>query len=332
MNSKKIDILNIGLIILSLIIAVQLPFKLFLLSYAILGPLHYLTEIHWLNEQNFFVGSKKNWLLPFIVIALLLSSAYFILNLLNLGRSVYDLSYSIATNANLLILSAFIFSLSLIFIREKKLLIISLMGSIIIATAIGQFTPNLLSFLGFSLPTIIHVFLFTLCFMVFGSLKNKSKFGFLAASLLVCIPFVISYLPINPQNYNLVQEVSHTYNNSIMINLNIMLAHILGTEYHSLSEIGLKIQIFIAFAYTYHYINWFSKTSIIGWKRSMKNKNFTLILLIWALSVGIYYYDFNTGLLALLFLSFLHVFLEFPLNVISIKEILAFGFKPKNKS
>ena len=44
--TKKIDLLNIGLIALSLIIAIMLPFRLFSFSYAILGPLHYLTEIN----------------------------------------------------------------------------------------------------------------------------------------------------------------------------------------------------------------------------------------------------------------------------------------------
>jgi hypothetical protein len=86
------------------------------------------------------------------------------------------------------------------------------------------------------------------------------------------------------------------------------------------SVIGIKIQVFIAFAYTYHYLNWFSKTSIIGWKKDLSKQKIAAILFIWIGAVGLYLYDYKTGLIALLFLSMLHVFLEFPLNVISIKE------------
>ena len=63
MTAKKIDIINIFLIIISLIVAIKLPFELFLFSYAILGPLHYLTEIHWLHDKKYFVSTNKNGLL-----------------------------------------------------------------------------------------------------------------------------------------------------------------------------------------------------------------------------------------------------------------------------
>lgn len=59
--TKKIDLLNIGLIALSLIIAIMLPFRLFLFSYAILGPLHYLTEINWLKDKNYFLSQSSPW-------------------------------------------------------------------------------------------------------------------------------------------------------------------------------------------------------------------------------------------------------------------------------
>ena len=54
MNAKKIDILNVALVIMSLFIAIKLPFELFLFSYAFLGPLHYLTEINWLHKKKYF--------------------------------------------------------------------------------------------------------------------------------------------------------------------------------------------------------------------------------------------------------------------------------------
>jgi hypothetical protein len=69
MTINKIDILNVALIILSLAVAFIIPFELFLFSYAILGPLHYLTEINWLNDKNYFVTEKK-WIFVFFVLAI----------------------------------------------------------------------------------------------------------------------------------------------------------------------------------------------------------------------------------------------------------------------
>ncbi len=71
MNTKEIDILNVILIIVSLVLAFHMPFGLFLFAYGVLGPLHYLTEINWLNEKNYFIKETKwIWLLVFFVLIL----------------------------------------------------------------------------------------------------------------------------------------------------------------------------------------------------------------------------------------------------------------------
>src|ERR1043165_8502495 len=55
--------------IFSCVAAFVLPFELFLFSYAVLGPLHYLTEISWLHDRKYFgspPGGKRfhrNWLI-----------------------------------------------------------------------------------------------------------------------------------------------------------------------------------------------------------------------------------------------------------------------------
>ena len=79
-----------------------------------------------------------------------------------------------------------------------------------------------------------------------------------------------------------------------------------GKDFLLLSKLGVKIQIFIAFAYTYHYLNWFSKTSIIGWKSSLTHKRTKYIIILWMASVGLYLYDYTTGIIALFFLSLLN--------------------------
>jgi len=69
----------------------------------------------------------------------------------------------------------------------------------------------------------------------------------------------------------------------------------------------------IAFAYTYHYLNWFSKTSIIKWHEVPKRR-LVGIVAAWIGSVGVYVYDYAMGLSLLYMVSLLHVLLEFPLN------------------
>ena len=72
MNTRQIDALNIFLILASLILAFIIPFQLFLFSYAVLGPLHYLTEIKWLREQKFFLNGL-DWVRILITITVLVS-------------------------------------------------------------------------------------------------------------------------------------------------------------------------------------------------------------------------------------------------------------------
>jgi hypothetical protein len=79
------------------------------------------------------------------------------------------------------------------------------------------------------------------------------------------------------------------------------------------SPVGLSVGRFIAFAYTYHYLNWFSKTEVIKWHK-VPAKWLAAVIVLWIFSVLLYVYNYKTGLTALYFLSMLHVFLEFPLN------------------
>ncbi len=76
MNTTRIDQINIGLIIVSLTAAFLLPFQLFLFSYAVLGPLHYLTEIAWLKKHQYFLSGEKDHYLLFSLGILIFLNAY----------------------------------------------------------------------------------------------------------------------------------------------------------------------------------------------------------------------------------------------------------------
>ena len=58
METVKVEKLNIFLIVISALASFIFPFELFLFSYIVLGPLHYLTELYWLKERNFFTVKK----------------------------------------------------------------------------------------------------------------------------------------------------------------------------------------------------------------------------------------------------------------------------------
>src|SRR5688500_14648707 len=60
--AERIDALNIVLIFLSAVLAALMPFELFLFSYAIFGPLDYLTEISWLHDKTYFTLNKHDFL------------------------------------------------------------------------------------------------------------------------------------------------------------------------------------------------------------------------------------------------------------------------------
>ncbi len=330
MNIKQIDILNIGLILLSLWIAIKIPFDLFLFSYAVLGPLHYLTEINWLKEKNYFVKSKKIWISIFIFFAAAIA-IYPLINLINLSidTSVKEAILFVSSKINMFLLTGFLFSISLILIKKSSHLFISLVLSFLIATGLYLYLPSWVYIFGLFLPTILHVYLFTLLFMIYGSSKSKSRFGVYGSILMCLVPIGIIFMNIDSSTYTVSESTAAIFDTIKILDVNLEIAKLIGAfegeKFNAMSVLNLKIQIFIAFSYTYHYLNWFSKTSIIGWKKSLSKKKIALVLFIWVSAVGLYYYDFQTGLIALFFLSFLHVFLEFPLNVTTIKALFLLG-------
>ena len=71
-DSSRIDLVNIGLVILSCIAAYLFPLELLVFSFVVLGPLHYLTEISWLEKRGFFVRERFDY---FFLVAMCLAIA-----------------------------------------------------------------------------------------------------------------------------------------------------------------------------------------------------------------------------------------------------------------
>lgn len=329
MNTKEIDILNVILIIVSLTLAFSIPFQLFIFSYAILGPLHYLTEINWLREKNYFIKEVR-WMWLFLISAFVFSVPFF-LNLPIFSNLVEptvkkQIASGIIGYSDEMLLISLLFAIGLIYFKNKITLALFLVGSTVFSVLLLNYFPTIAIATLVFVPTVIHVYIFTFLFMVYGYLNSKSTAGMIAIVLLILAPFIIMMSKINLMEYaNVPESVRNSYDGSNFNRLNMRISQLFLSkedgEFVFFSVMGIKIQIFVAFAYTYHYLNWFSKTSIIKWDKGISRSKLITILSIWAVSVGLYLYNFKIGFIVLSFLSLIHVFFEFPLNITSIKGI-----------
>ena len=297
---------------ISAVLAFILPFELFLFSYAVLGPLHYLTEIGWLHKKNYYTKGKYDFLFLSVLCVLVFYYSF-------VKPAKTD---SIVPN---FIFYGVLLALIFVFIKDNlyriTLALLALIGLAFVKTGHTYFI-----WIGVFLPTIIHVFIFTWAFMLFGVLKNKSLSGYLSIVSLVVIAVSFFVIKAPGLQYKVSNYVDKSY--ELFSLLNMYMIEFFGLTTSDINKqtvydtnAGFIIMRLIAFAYTYHYLNWFSKTSVIQWHKVPK-KALILTLSLWILSVALYLYDYGIGLKALYFLSFLHVFLEFPLNVTSFHGIL----------
>ena len=329
--NSRIDIANVAMMLLSFIVAYILPFKLFLFSYAVLGPLHYLTEIGWLKQRDFFFQSAKNYLfLVFLTVLLILG--YFCSIVYNQATCptallflreppwIGPITFWAGQSPRMMFL-AFVLALLLLLPLKNNYKIIGFVFALIASFWINQLTSFQL-FFGALLPTVIHVCIFTGLFILAGALRNNSTAGFISLGVFVVCSSMFLWLPENPIQHQVSDEIKQIFvqNNFLGVNSIIFQISRGGEQLITDAGIGLNIQRFIAFAYTYHYLNWFSKVEVIKWHKVSK-KWLGFSALFWISSVTLYWYDFKTGFLVLLFLSTLHVTLEFPLNYKSIIEI-----------
>jgi len=400
-KDSKINFLNIGLMLITAVFAFFLPFETFLLAYAFLGPLHYLTEISWLHDRQYFTKGKYDFV-PLLLIGVALSYAAFAKDF-DFNIDFYKEFVALNLFDKLLVLALFS-SLLFAFVKNLVVKIIAILFIFIFISgwlAPENATENSKSTTIFALtslvPTLIHVYLFTGLFMLFGALKSRSKTGLLSVLAFIIIPIYLVYgLPVTPKKNYISDYGKEAYyadgdgffytNVSIMDHFRLMnepnltnkqyLDSIINkdsktnqtpiaerqritdslsdklnqafivpnpeSEYYMrpipaklaipieskdyywnyvfFSGFGIMLMRFIAFAYMYHYLNWFSKTEVIRWHKVPKIR-FIAVLLLWLTACALYAYNYSLGLSFLFFLSFTHVLLEFPLNMVSIVGI-----------
>jgi hypothetical protein len=418
-KDAQINYLNMGLMALSALLAYFLPFETFLFAYAFLGPLHYLTEISWLHDRNYFSKGKYDFVV-LLVIGVLLSYAAFAKDF-GINVDFYE-SFVEANLFDKLIVfalfSAILFALvENIFVKIVSifLLFVFISGWLAPERADANRASTTVFALTSLVPTLIHVYVFTGLFMLYGALKSRSKTGLLSIVTFILFPIIlVFYAPVETKSnfisdygkkayyadgegffYTNVSILDHfkltndplltnkQYLDSVVnkksadnqipvaertritdslknkLSENFIVPNpdseyymkpipvkyaipINGKDYYwntvFFSTIGIMLMRFIAFAYLYHYLNWFSKTEVIRWHKVPKIR-FAAVIILWLLACGAYAYDYSIGLNFLFFLSFTHVLLEFPLNIVSIVGIgtesfsilkNGFSFKAKN--
>ena len=362
MNSgTRINVINIGLMIFSCIAAFIMPFEVFLFAYAFMGPLHYLTEISWLHDRQYFTKGKYDYLILLII--------GIILSLWDLSSNYKwwpfnsEENIAMARNWNIyekLLFIAFFSGIIVAFVKNHLLKILGIAFVFFISLGIygqlyndnladggteGTMTMLLTSFV----PTLIHVYVFTGFFMLFGALKSRSVSGLWSVVVFVICPLLLfflfrntSFIPVTSYGksaygnalsgegfFGLNQQIlSNFLHQKITIPATVTTDEqyrvVYNAEWSKLvfnSSTGILVTRFIAFAYTYHYLNWFSKTEVIRWHKVPKSR-FVIVIILWLVSLGLYAYSYKVGLQWLFFLSFTHVLLEFPLNFVSMSGIV----------
>jgi hypothetical protein len=358
-------VVNIGLMIFSCVAAFIMPFEVFLFAYAVLGPLHYLTEISWLHDRQYFAKGKYDYLVLLIIGVVL--SLWDILGIYKLWPFNNQENIEMARGWNIyqkLLFIAFFSGIIVAFVKNHLLKIIGIAFVFFISIGIyGQFyndkmaeegaTEGTLTMLLTSfVPTLIHVYVFTGFFILYGALKSRSKSGILSFVVFIICPIVLFLLFRDNSFINVTDYGKSAYGNSLSgegffslnkeiltqffdkkidvpssITTNEQYRALYDKEWSKLvfqSNTGILVTRFIAFAYLYHYLNWFSKTEIIKWHKVPKSR-FIVVITIWIISLALYAYSYKVGLQWLFFLSFTHVLLEFPLNFVSITGIFKEG-------
>ena len=288
------DILHLGLLLGALALAYLLPFELLVLSYTVLGPAHYLTEISWLHDRRYFLPHRGLALL----LALVALGAMFMADQFWLGA---------------LIAFCFVACAALAAVRSRLAGLAFLVIAAVSFALLSRFEVPF-GLVWVLLPTVIHVSVFTLIFMTVGAFKSRSvvQFG-LIGIYLWAIALILLLPPSATTVIPLLAEIGNRYFGDIAP----ALGTVLGIPHLTFDA---RITGLLSFVYTYHYLNWFIKADVIRWAAVPKPRLAAIAVLSLA-ATGLYLYNYVYGFFLLFLLSLMHVLLEFPLNSISIRQL-----------
>lgn len=291
-----INHLNSLLMLLSLAVATVLPFELFLFAYAILGPAHYLTQISWLHDRNYFTTGRYDALFLLLLSVPLALRFYF-------GQGGFEgLMWDGLFGGTALVAAAGMVWLK----RPFHKLALGTLG--VVCTAILCRVDGIALFFSLFVPSLVHVYLFTGAFIAYGNLKSRSVSGWISMGIFVMCGLFFFVVEL-PASGPVTEYIRAAMDRLAVIPREFIT--LFGMDPNAATF--TKVMRFIAFAYTYHYLNWFTKTRVIGWGDIPRSRALVIVAL-WMLSVAVFIIDYRIGVSALFTLSLIHVFFEFPLN------------------
>jgi hypothetical protein len=306
--------INLALMLASAVAAVRWPIETFLLAYAVLGPLHYVTEISWLHDRAYFLpGRRDAWPIMLVGAAIIVGGGF--------TRWLYS-SKAFSTVALAALMWSFSLSAVLVWVRAPRWR--CAMGA---ALALGCWgasaKPGPVIAVAAFLPTLLHVSVFTGLFMLGGYFKGaRSMSAALAIAAFVCLPVACWWIPLSWSSVP-GAWASAAFAGSVGSVKDQVLEALGHFAPHAATTGSVSRQVArcLAFAYLYHYLNWFAKTRVIGWTQ-MSQRRAIALTGIWVVSVCLYWTNYVLGFAVVATLSYLHVLLEFPLNHTVLKQIL----------
>lgn len=290
-----INYLNIALMIVSVIVAAYVPFETFLFAYAVLGPLHYLTEISWLHDRRYFTSGAWDWL-PLVLAAVIAAVGSILQNDFTVGIASFSLG------------ALFVGAAAMVFARSGLSRGCFVVLALIVGFLASKWEPLFVLFTAF-LPTLIHVYLFTGLFILHGALKGGTFSGILSLLVFIAAPFVCLFGISTPDGYSptvYALEAASPFDPLGWLTLDLIGLPLTRDTWFGFMRL-------MGFAYTYHYLNWFSKTRVINWHQ-ISRRRLSGLLVVYVAALALYGYNYYWGFMAVMTLSFAHVMLELPLN------------------
>jgi len=291
---QRTDIAHLGLMLGALALAYLVPFELLLLAYVVLGPAHYTTEISWLHDRKYFLPQRgiAIGLAVIAVVAALIDNAQWF-GFMMWGAFVICVVITGATTA---LQTTFLFMAALIF------------------TAWMLANGTSMAVMGILLPTLIHVSLFTLVFMVLGAFRSRAPFQWLLIAVYLA---AVALILVRPPTADMLVPSFAKAASDYFANVAPALSRLFGIRGLTLDNrlVGL-----LAFLYTYHYLNWFIKAEVIRWTDISRGR-LALVAAASASATALYFYDYTYGFSVLLALSLAHIVLEFPLNAVALRQL-----------
>jgi hypothetical protein len=288
------DAIHLGLMLSALGLTYLVPFELLLLSYVVLGPAHYATEISWLHDRKYFLPQRG--------IAIALAAVAIIAALIDN-----------ASWFGFVMWSAFVLS-ALLAATTTALQSTILFMIALVLTAVLLSNGASIAVVGILLPTLIHVSLFTLVFMMLGAFRSGQKVQWVLVALYLA---AIAQILLAPPNAATLIPSFAAAGHDYFANVGPALGRLFGIPDLRLDT---RLTSLLAFIYTYHYLNWFIKAEVIRWN-AMSRGRLALVVAASAASTALYFYDYAFGFTVLLALSLAHIVLEFPLNSLALRQL-----------